>query len=300
MIAPSRPLHARRSDGEGAAVRWFICAVIVLALTPRAFADDLDILRGSESVGAATFPRWSGFYFGGQVNYSDADTDFSKATQPLLSFSLRQLTLEDVDSPSSWQVLGHGTAHASGFGGFVGYNTQWQDLILGLEANYTHSPFNTVASDTPIGRVVPAGSNLYSVDVSGSASMQITDYGALRARAGWVFSNFMPYGFAGLALGWGNYAITSLVSGQENAQSAPSPVIPCNPAVTLTCVDYSFSNSTAKNGVLLYGFTVGGGVDVALSSNIFLRAEYEYLQFAPVASMTTSISSVRVGGGLKF
>lgn len=281
-------------------MRWFICAVVVLALMPSALAADLDILRGTESVGAATFPRWSGFYFGGQVNYSDADSSFSKATQPLLSFSLRELTLEAVDSPSSWPVLGNGTAHASGFGGFVGYNTQWQDLILGLEANYTHSPFTAVASDTPIGRIVPAGSNLYSVDVSGSGTMRITDYGALRARAGWIFSNYMPYGFAGFALGWGNYAITSLVSGQENAQSAPSPVIPCNPAITLTCVDYSFSNSTEKNGVLLYGFSVGGGVDVALASNIFLRAEYEHIQFAPVASITTTIDSVRLGGGLKF
>ena len=30
-----------------------------------------------------------------------------------------------------------GTANNStiGYGGFVGYNTQWQDLILGIEAN---------------------------------------------------------------------------------------------------------------------------------------------------------------------
>ena len=77
-------------------MRWFICAVVLLALTPRAFADDLDVLRGTESVGAATFPRWSGFYFGGQVNYSDADTNFSGATQPLVAFSLRDLALEEV------------------------------------------------------------------------------------------------------------------------------------------------------------------------------------------------------------
>jgi len=300
MIAPSRPLHAGRSDGEGAAVRWFICAVIVLALAPRALAADLDILRGTESVGAATFPRWSGFYFGGQVNYSNADSSFSNATQPLVAFSLRDLTLEAVDSPSSYQVLGNGSSHSYGFGGFVGYNTQWQDLILGLEANYTHAPFNNTASESPIGRVVAAGSNLYSVNVSGTGSMQVTDYGALRARAGWIFNNFMPYGFAGFALGWGNYAITSLVYGQENAQTAPSPVIPCNPAITATCVDYSFSNSNAKNGVLLYGFSVGGGVDVALTPNIFLRGEYEHIQFAPVASITTTINSARIGGGLKF
>ncbi|MGB6548472.1 MAG: porin family protein, partial [Xanthobacteraceae bacterium] len=81
---------------------------------------------------------------------------------------------------------------------------------------------------------------------------------------------------------------------------APSPIIPCNPAITLTCVDYSFSNSAGKTNTILYGFTVGGGVDVALTQNIFLRAEYEYIQFAPFASITAAISSARIGAGLKF
>jgi outer membrane immunogenic protein len=279
-------------------VRWFICAVVLLALTPCAFADDLDILRGTESVGAATFPRWSGFYFGGQVNYSDGSASFANATQPLLSYSLRELELEEADAPSQWQVLGNGTSSSTGFGGFVGYSTQWQDLILGLEANYTHSPFTVTATSSPISRVVTAGSDLYSVTVQGSGSLQVTDYGSLRARAGWAFSNFLPYGFAGVAVGRGSYNITSMVFGQQS--SATPPVIPCNLADPTVCVDYSYSNSASKTNTLLYGYSVGGGVDVALSPNIFLRAEYEYIQFAPFANITATISSARVGAGLKF
>ncbi len=61
-------------------MRWVICAVFVLALAPSAFADDLDILRGSQTVGPATFTRWSGFYAGGHFTYSSANADFSKAT----------------------------------------------------------------------------------------------------------------------------------------------------------------------------------------------------------------------------
>ena len=54
-----------------------------------------------------------------------------------------------------WTALNSNTnATATGFGGFVGYNTQWQDLILGIEANYTHAPFTTVATNTPLYRVV--------------------------------------------------------------------------------------------------------------------------------------------------
>ena len=37
-------------------------------------------------------------------------------------------------------------------GAFLGYNTQWQDLILGVEAIYTHTNLNTTAPSTPIGR----------------------------------------------------------------------------------------------------------------------------------------------------
>ncbi|MFY9761003.1 MAG: outer membrane beta-barrel protein [Xanthobacteraceae bacterium] len=300
MIAPVRLLHKRRPDREGAAVRWFICAVVLLALTPRAFADDLDILRGTESVGAATFPRWSGFYFGGQVSYSDGSASFNNATQPLLAFSLRELALEEDVMPSAWPVLGSGTSSSTGFGGFVGYSTQWQDLILGLEANYTHSPFTVTAPDVPIGRVVAANGNLYSVNIDGTGTLNVTDFGSLRARAGWVFNNYLPYGFAGVALGRASYSVTTLIDGQQNAETAPSPVIPCDPAITPTCVDYSFSNSAGKTNTILYGFTVGGGVDVALTQNIFVRAEYEYIQFAPFASITAAISSVRVGAGLKF
>ncbi len=284
-------------------MRWFICAVAVFAFAPSAFAQDFDALRGSETVGPATFPKWSGFYFGGQLGYSDGSADFSKATAPLVAFSLRELVLEQVQEPSAWTALGKGDSRTSGFGGFVGYNTQWQDLILGLGANYTHSPFTVVATSSPISRVVSAGSDLYSVNLSGTGTMEITDFGSLRLRAGWVFDRFLPYSFAGLALGWGNYSVTSLVYGQQsgtNPPAIPTALIPCDPADVTTCVDYSYSNSTAKSGVPLYGFSVGGGVDVALTQNIFLRGEYEYIQFAPVAGITAAISSARIGAGLKF
>lgn len=286
-------------------MRWVICAAVVLAFAPSAFAadldDNLDVLRGTETVGPAKFTRWSGFYFGGQASYSDASADFSKATQPLLAFSLRELALEADDMPSAWPVLGSATSRSTGFGGFVGYNSQWQDLVLGIEANYTHSPFSITGASFPISRVVSAGSNLYSVNIDGSGSLNITDYGSLRARAGWIFDNFLPYGFAGFALGRGSYTVTSFVSGQQSSATPPAvPVIPCDPADVTTCVGYSYGNGTSKSGAFLYGYSIGGGLEVALTSNIFLRGEYEFIQFVPIANISASISTVRVGAGLKF
>jgi opacity protein-like surface antigen len=282
-------------------MRWIICAVAVFGFASNAFADDLDILRGAQTVGPATFTRWSGFYAGGQFSYASGTADFSKASQPLVAQSLAELELEAEDVPSAWPVLGKGSSFGSGFGGFAGYNTQFQDLVLGIEGSYTHSPFSITGASTPIlGRVDVVGSNDDSVNLQATGTMTITDYGSIRARAGWVFDSILPYGFAGVALGRGDYSVTSLVYGQQNAITAAPPIIPCDPVTVVTCVDYSFANSAARQGVLLYGFSVGGGFDWALTSNIFVRAEYEYIQFAPIGNITASISSARVGAGFKF
>jgi len=117
-------------------MRWVFCFAMVLGMASPALAADYDlpILRGTAvpppplTVGPATFTRWSGFYDGGDVSYYDATADFARATQPLLAFSLRNLTLEDQVHPSGIEVLGRGAALAPGYGGFLGYNTQWQDL----------------------------------------------------------------------------------------------------------------------------------------------------------------------------
>ena len=211
---------------KGRPMRWVICTLFVLAFTPRALADDFDVLRGSQPVGPATFTRWSGFYFGGQIGYGDAVTDFSHATQPLLAFSLRELALENEQHPSQWPVLGKVGDHTTGFGGFAGYNTQWQDLIVGVEANYTRTSLNATATSSPISRLVSAGGVAYGVSVfNGTGTLNLTDYGEVRARAGYIVGNLLPYGFVGFVVGRA-YAVTALVFG--NRRTSTPPVVPCD------------------------------------------------------------------------
>ena len=84
------------------AMRWVSAILLILLLilgmaSPALAADyDLPILRGSSqppapvvTVGPATFTRWSGFYFGGNVSLGSATSDFSTATRPLVQFSLQ-------------------------------------------------------------------------------------------------------------------------------------------------------------------------------------------------------------------
>jgi outer membrane immunogenic protein len=287
-------------------MRRVICVAFALMLAPsallapRAFAADLDMdtLRGPLTVGPAAFTRWAGFYAGGQFSYSSGNVDFSHATQPLVSYTLRNTTLENEINPSEWSVLGNGSAQHSGFGAFAGYNTQWQDLIIGVEANYTHTPFSAVATSTPISRIVTAGGIPYAVTITGTGSVQFSDLGSVRARMGYVLGNFLPYGFVGLALGRASYTVSAQVTGEFNQASGGT--VPCT-VDNVSCLSLdSPASSESKTSALLYGFAIGGGVDVALTQNIFGRAEYEYTQFAPLAGITTAISSVRVGGGLKF
>jgi outer membrane immunogenic protein len=288
-------------------MRWVISAALaVLTLAPPAFAADLDILPGPQPVapggslpvGPATFTRWSGFYVGGQISYGNANADFTTATQPLVASSLAELALESQIGVQTWPVLGSGSGDAVGYGGFVGYNTQWQDLVVGFEGNYTHTALTTTASVTPINnRVMPVAGNTDIVSLTGAAQLGVTDYASFRTRAGWILGNVLPYGFAGLVIGRGNYSVTTEVYGQQN--SASPAYFPCDQTLP-TCVGFDFSNSAGQNGVLLYGFSVGGGVDWAVTQNIFLRGEFEYVQFAPIANIVASIVSARVGAGFKF
>lgn len=245
---------------------------------------------------------WSGVYLGGQFSYSDMHGDFSQSTQQPVAYSLRETTLQNEFAPSNWPVLGTADHSAPGFGGFIGYNTEYftptVNVVFGVEANYDQANLSLFAPNTPISRLTPADSagNTYLVNITGSGTVSNLDFGTLRARAGWDLGNFLPYAFAGLAVGRANVNITETTSGFEN----PPPSGACSTSGTPSCTPFSFSSTAGKNGEWLYGFTVGAGLDVALTRHVFLRGEYEYVEFQPIAGVRLDINTARVGGGIRF
>jgi len=277
-------------------MRRVTIALLALLFAPSAFADDLSWLKAPPSVGVPVVNGWAGFYLGGQVGYSSASGDFSNTTQDPLAFVLRNLALESQVGPSNWQVLGQATHSHMSFGGFVGYNTQYEHLVLGVEANYNQANLSLTAPNFPISRLTSAGGNTYIVNVTGSGSVTDLDFATLRARGGWAMGNFLPYAFGGLAVGHANVNIAATASGAENPQNQPCGASPPTPA----CVPFSFTGTAGKNGEWLYGFTVGAGLDVALTKNVFLRGEYEFVQFAPIDKLQISVNTVRGGLAFKF
>ena len=275
-------------------MRRVICALTVVALASPAFAADLDldILRGSQPVGPATFTRWSGFYVGGQFGYTNGNAPFSGSTQAGVAYALRETTLENEFGVSQWPTLGTANETAPTYGGFVGYNTQWQDVVLGVEANVSRAAFSLQAPSTPIGPLFLGADSLgltHTVTISSSGSLASNDFGTLRARAGYVLGNFMPYGFAGLAL---TEATVSIASNVHDIQ--------CNSATPPACGSFFFSNAYDANAQILYGLAAGGGVDWALTPNIFLRAEFEWDVFNTPPGILLTVATGRLGAGFKF
>jgi outer membrane immunogenic protein len=279
-------------------MRRLLVALALLGLVSDAFAADYTppVLRGSDSFLPATptYFRWSGFYAGGQVTYGSGNADFSSATDPLTAFALRNTVLEGQVGVSSWNVLGTADTGAAGFGGFVGYNTQWDDVVLGLELNYTRSSFNITAPNNPLGLNVTDTEGNFNVLSSGSASEKIQDFAVLRARAGWAFDNFLPYATVGLAVGRADLNVTSTLLVQNTINPIPVPAPACALA---TCV---ITSSQSKTNAFLYGYSVGGGLEMALTRNIFARGEYEYIQWAPIWQITSHLNMTRLGVGFRF
>jgi outer membrane immunogenic protein len=282
---------------RGRLMRGAICALLVLGFASSAFADEFDspVVPGWQPLATASFMNWRGFYVGGQASYSGASANFANTTQGPIAYALRGTTLESEFAPSNWQVLGSASHVAAGYGGFVGYNIQFERLVVGVEANYDQAMLSLLAPNSPISRVTPADSqgDSYLVNITGSGSVTNLNFGTLRARAGWALGNFLPYAFAGLAIGEADVNIAATVSGQQNPPAGGGA---CN----APCTPFSFTGTGGTNSEWLYGFTVGAGVDVALTRNIFLRAEYEFVQFAPTANPVINVNSGRVGAGFKF
>jgi outer membrane immunogenic protein len=301
MIAPDWPLYARRGLEMARLMRWIACAAVVLAAAPSAFAADLDVLRGSEP----TY-HWGGFYGGAQLGFSSAVMNFSQTTNPAVAFILRNTQIEQDEEISQWDLLGSRTPSSTSLGGFVGYNSEWEDFVLGLELNYNRTSLSA-SSSGGIGRSFIDSNNLptghhyfYDVASSGQASLNMSDIATFRARAGWEAGNFLPYTFVGFALGRADLSTSATAS--YTAVDVPDPQTPPTPQlVPLADLSFGpFTKSNTENGAFLYGVAAGVGADIAMTQNIFVRGEFEYIYFAPIDHISVSVTSARVGAGYKF
>jgi opacity protein-like surface antigen len=217
--------------------------------------------------------------------------DFTNSGQDLLAKLLNNVDLEGQFNISKWPLLAKSHTQSSGFGGFMGYNYQFSEAVIGVELNYTHGNFFGSNSGSQT-RVFQYPTDYVSqATASSSASMKITDYGSLRARAGYPVGNFLPYGFVGLALGQANINRRADVDLRYQYVGIAVPPLP-NYGGTSSLTDNA-------NSHFVTGFAGGMGIDIMLYAGLFLRAEWEHLRFS-AKDVETSVNTVKAGLGYKF
>ena len=273
--------------------RFLLAAVMFGAAASGAQAADLPdfpVLRGGFTEGFTAPPvNWRGFYIGGQAGYGSSDEKFSGTNSDMLATLLDHNVIQEMQV-SQWNLgLGGQSARTSAFGAFAGYNAQWDDVVLGLEASYMHASFGGASHATKelVSGAALSDGFFHDVAVDSSASISITDMATFRGRAAYAWGCFLPYAFGGFALG--------------NADILRSVTVHDAVSLLITGPFVPLGTLNATDGVhnhLIYGYTAGLGVDVNLIGGLFMRAEWEYVRFT--SSIDTNINTVRAGLGYKF
>jgi outer membrane immunogenic protein len=293
-------------------MRRFVLAAAMAGMTFGAQAadlPDLPVLRGSLPPGSLNtqMRNWDGFYVGGQLGYASGEMDFSHSVRSLTNFILRNSVLQ---APvEQWALLSKNHAQATSFGAFVGRNWQWDDLVFGVEANYTYltnlqsESRNSMTRIIP-GEAAPVGHTLtYVTTLAGRAGLQLKDVITFRGRTGWVVGNALPYVFGGLAVGRTDVSREASVSYDKFDDYDTSVTVG---GVTTITHHHDFlgnavlSSNDKRSNSFVPGWTAGLGMEYCLWGGLFMRGEWEYTRFMNVKDITFSTNQVRLGVGYKF
>lgn len=160
------------------------------------------------------------------------------------------------------------------YGVHAGGNMQFGNVVLGVEADADFSNIRGSFVDPP---------GPLAFDPGGKGRTHVDLHGSLRVRLGYAFGRFMVYGTGGLAL--------------ARFDS------------TYTRWDDSVSESITKT---LAGYTVGAGIEYAVTNNITIRGEFRHTDYGQFRNNSVTAfpgitgvqrptyNSVKVGASYKF
>jgi len=261
-----------------------------------------DYLRGSQVIEAPEPPaidrgiNWSGFYFGGGAGVSDTKFEPGTGLQDLARFAFRNTTLgAERDMGSFVNDLPSKRDSGATYFGFTGYNWAFGDVILGLEADYTRSGQSYVISDFIARRSTLSDGSLNGWSLTTDQGAKLLDYATARLRMGWAYGSIMPYATIGGAVGRFNTISTVTATWHVTRRNTVTGGIE-----DFDAAGYPLTVGAAKKNVYGFGLAVGGGVEWALSDNLFIRGEYQLIRFADVEGTTTTVNTARAAAGVKF
>jgi opacity protein-like surface antigen len=286
-----------------AALAPVVAMACALAL-PQA-AQGADYLRGSQIEQPVEAPPlfgggrfdWSGFYFGGGAGISDTKFKPSKGVGDLVNYAYRNTAIGQQNNLSA--LVGNLTEKrdsGSTFFGIIGYNYLFDDVVIGFELDYTKSNYAYRLGDYISREYNRPGvpSDRQGISIASNQGATLNDYATARLRMGWAYGRLMPYATIGGAVGRFN-TVSQITTDSQFRVNAGLP------DESIQQVDgYPLTVGGRKKNTYTFGMTAGAGVDWALTDNLFLRAEYQFIRFAEIEGTTTTINTGRVAAALKF
>lgn len=234
--------------------RSLLLGAALLASTAGAYAADLPYPTKAPAAAIAVIPpfSWTGFYIGGNAGYSWGE---SKATDVLFYDSTG-----GVYTPAPGFYSGNDVKFGGmdGWiaGGQLGYNYQFENnWVVGVEAD-----FQWTGAEDSVDFYATASGPYYQ------AKADLEWFGTVRARLGYAFDRLLVYGTGGFA--YGKVKTNVSVSGLDGG--VPDP----------------FTTTSGSDDTIGTGWTVGGGLEYALTDNWILRAEYLYVDLGKSSNTT--------------
>jgi outer membrane immunogenic protein len=245
--------------------------------------EDMSI-RGSISEPVSAPTNFSGYYVGAFGGYGTSDVNLrdvgQKATRTLYQ---KYGIAGQAGLPLDLFSFGEDEDQATVWGAFAGVNYQFEDVTWGFEADYTHGDFAAKKIGTQFGTFsfTSNGSAVSAVVRDSVSTATVKDYVTFRGRAGYVTGIFMPYLTGGIAV-------------------AKTDVTSTSTATTNSLILPLLTTTYSKKDKYTLGVAAGLGVDVALTQNIVLRGEYQFIYLPEINGAEAAIHTVRAGGALKF
>ncbi|WP_330168681.1 outer membrane protein [Bartonella grahamii] len=289
----------------------FLIATSVAALISASAAQAADVAIPHEvapAVVAAPSFSWTGFYLGGQVG------NFSSKTKITALGADKELFKKD-NTPSPSGFMGGIYAGSNvdlGNGLILGVETDavWADREESKKAReltlteQEATDFNTALKKA---KVELKGQQLFQ---TGDKATETHSYkekwsGATRVRIGFAaVDRIMPYVAGGIAYaqvqGIQSVAGKGKRTVEQETRGDDTPPVENKQTVDLT------GGAWADETKTMVGFTIGGGVDFAMTDNVLLRAEYRYSDFGKkkfandTREFNYKTNDFRVGVAYKF
>lgn len=242
-----------------------LAVVVASFMASAAVAADLPSRKYAPQAPLVVAPvfTWTGFYVG--ANAGVAFLGSQKRNGSLAAADM----LGTTSASALVMAPGRSGRNTSSFtgGGQIGYNYQWDAAVIGVETDLNYARL----SRTGVAGVVSAAGTM-----NASLRSEVEWFGTLRARLGFMpMDQLLVYATGGLAYG----SVKARIEGTSG----------------LLGVARGGERSASKTRV---GWTLGAGVEYALTNNISMKGEYAYVDLGRQRHNASGLTFIDTAGQL--